>query len=533
MNRYVLNVPVRSWVPQWVAMGVMFLILLTVLMINGAYLGSSIDVSGALGTTREEVLMAYYACSVGMVVANPLVRKVRQILTSKSLLLLDMGLQVVLGLICAETRHIEITILCSFLIGVLKTFLLLEFIILMTPFFSPGNVRSECYSWFYPIVFGGGQLSVPLTAWLANNYHWQYAYYFVTVLLLVTMACVTVFFRDAQKPQTVYLKEIDYRGFFLLSSAYLMIVYVCTYGKNADWFANRYITLFTVLGVVTLVLFAINQRYATKTYISFHPFRHINSVIGYLFTFFTIFLNSDTTLVNSYVQNILNVDNVHANLLGLFTIPGYAIAGVVAFWWFRWQRWRFRYLISAAMGLFACYFATMYWGIGPDSRYEALFLPMVIKGVAMMLCVISFGVYTAEKLEPRYLVSNTFFLISVRSLMTPVFASAFYNNYLYQMQQRCMGKLVEHLTLTEPTAAGRYAQLLQGGLGQGGDYQQAVQLASTNLYGLLQTQGLLLCLKIIFGYLLLAAVVLAVAASLIPFHHTVRVPVVKAGTDMA
>ena len=531
MRRYVLDVPVRPWVPQWLALGVMFLILLSVLMLNGAYVGSSIDVSGALGTTREDVMMAYYACSVGMVVANPFVQKIRQMLTSKSLILADMGVQVCLALICAQSDAIEIIILCSFLIGVLKTFLLLEFIILMTPFFSPNKVRSESYSWFYPIVFGGGQLSVPITAWLASNYHWQYTYYFVIVLLLLTMTCVVVFFRNAQKPRTAYLKEINYRSPFLLSAAYLMIVYVCTYGKNADWFADRYITWFTVLGIVTLLLFAVSQRYARRPYISFQPFRHINSVVGYVFTFFCIFLNSDTTLVNSYVQNILNEDNVHAKLLGLFTKPGYVIAGVIAFWWFRWQRWRFRYLISAAMGLFACYFATMYWGVGPDSRYEALFLPMIVKGMGMMLCVIAFGVYTAEKLEPRYLVSNTFFMISVRSVLTPVFAASFYSNMLYHVQQQSMGRLVEHLTLTDPQAVQRYAQLMQGG--QGGGYQQAEQIANSSLYALLQTQGLLLSLKILFGYLLLAAVILAAVSALIPFHQTVRVPVVKAGADIA
>lgn len=183
------------------------------------------------------------------------------------------------------------------------------------------------------------------------------------------------------------------------------------------------------------------------------------------------------------------------------------------------------------MGLFACYFASLYWGIGPDSRYEALFLSMIVKGMGMMLCVIAFGVYTAEKLDARYLVSNTFFMISVRSLLTPVFAYSFYNNMLYQVQQRSMGRLVEHLTLTDPQAVQRYAELMQGGMGQG--YQQAVQMANSNLYALLQTQGLLLSLKILFGYLLLAAVVLAVASALIPFHQTVRVPVVRAGTDMA
>lgn len=77
------DLPVRRNIPQWIIILTMFMILVNIVLVNGAYLGSSIDVSGALGTVSEDIMMAFYACSTGMVVANPLVQKIRQIMTSK------------------------------------------------------------------------------------------------------------------------------------------------------------------------------------------------------------------------------------------------------------------------------------------------------------------------------------------------------------------------------------------------------------------------------------------------------------------
>ena len=525
--------PTRSWCPQWLSLTTMFLILLSVVLVNGAYLGSSIDVSGSLGTTSEDIMMAYYACSVGMVVANPLVQKMRQVLTSKTLLLSDMALQVLLSLVCAKTEHMEITITCCFFIGMLKTFLLLEFIILLTPLFSPGNVRSEYYSWFYPIVFAGGQISVPLTAWLAYNYQWQYTYYFVIVLMLITMFFVLICFRNARKPEIIPLKEINYRSIFLVSLAYLMIVFVSIYGKILDWFSSDIICGFSIGGVLFLVLFLIHQRFANKPYIYLRPLKHIKSVIGYLFMFICIFFNSDTTLINSYVNNILNLDSVHANLLSLWSIPGYIFAGIIGFWWFRFQRWRFRYLISAALWMYALYFAFVYFEISPESKYEFLFFPMILKGMGMMLLIIAFGVYTAEDFNVPYLVSNTFFMITTRSALAPVISYSVLSNWLYRLQINSMNCLSDHLTLTNFDAVQRYTQSFNDALSKGWGYDTSSLLANSNIYDMLQTQGLLLSIKIIFGYLLMAAIVFAIISSFIPFHKTVKVAVVKTNVDMA
>ena len=64
-----LDVPVRQWVPDWLGIAILFIILLPVTMLNGSYTGSSLEVSNTLGTYTEDITMGYYATSAGMAIA--------------------------------------------------------------------------------------------------------------------------------------------------------------------------------------------------------------------------------------------------------------------------------------------------------------------------------------------------------------------------------------------------------------------------------------------------------------------------------
>lgn len=93
--------------------------------------------------------------SAGMAIAYPIEPKVLDALSSKFLLLTDLSIQFLLSWVCARSQNIDLVIICSFFIGFLKGFLMLWFIRRATKIFSPKNVRSEFYSYFYPLVFAG------------------------------------------------------------------------------------------------------------------------------------------------------------------------------------------------------------------------------------------------------------------------------------------------------------------------------------------------------------------------------------------
>lgn len=532
MGAVQLSIPVRPWVPRWLGIVTAFVVLLPIMLINGAYTGNMLDVSNALGVLSEDISMAYYSASAGMAVAYPLVPKIRTILTTKTVLLCDLFLQIVLSLVCARTSHIDVVIVCSFLIGLLKAFAMLEVISMIKPFLSPGNIRSEFYAYFYPLVFSAGQVSMVLTAQLAYTYQWQYMYYFVILLLLVAIVFVLAFFRYGRTPITFPFREIDWIGIAEIAAVLLMTIFVFTYGKTLDWFASRKISVFACLIPLLLFLFLRRQRRSAKPYIRLEVLKSRKAVVGYLYMMLAMFFSSSSTLITNYTTSVLRLDSIHVNRLYLWMIPGFVVAAALCFWWFRLQCWRFRTLVFWGLFCFSAYLGLLYFGLTPGGTYEYLYLPMFFRGAGMMILFIAFGVFVVEDLDPKLMIYNAFFLIACRSVLAPALSSSFFSNALYRLQQQSLHILAEGVDLLNPLAASRYTSGLQSALAGGHSLADAQLLATNGLYTTLQVQSLLLSIKILAGSTLLVAVVLMIVSRFIPFHKTLKVKAVKTGEDM-
>lgn len=527
-----LEIPVRRWVPPWLGVASIFLVVLPVIMLNGSYTGSMLEVANTLGSNTEDITMGYYAASVGMAIAYPIIPKVLGAFSTKFLLLSDMLLQLLLSWICANSQQVDTLIMCSFIIGFLKGFLMFWFIRRTQFIFSPKNVRSEFYSFFYPLVYGGGQLSMIITAELAYHYNWKYMYYFMMLLLLITILVVIICFRNDRPTKKVGWEELHIREMVIVSVGVLMLMYVLNYGKILDWMSSTRIWLYIVIAPMLIALFIWSQHHSKSPYVSLAPLFHFKTVLGYFYMMLVMFFSSSTTLLTNYMTTILKIDSTHTYSLYIYLLPSYLIGGFICFWWFRWQRWRFRFLIAGGMACFALFFGILYFGISPDSTYEMLFFPVFLRGLGMLVLIIAFALFAVENLNPNILMSNTFFLILFRSALTPIVASSFYSNCLYHLQQKYMHSLAESLTLVDSMAASEYTNALNNALAQGHGYAEGLQMATTNLYTTLQQQSLLLALKEILGYMFVIAVVITVISRFIPFHKTVRIKFAKTGEDM-
>lgn len=527
-----LELPLRRWVPDWLGLASIFVIILPVTMLNGSYTGSMLEVSGTLGTNKEDITMGYYAASAGMAIAYPIIPKVLGAFSTKFLLLADMLLQFFLSWICAHTQQVDILIVCSFFIGFLKGFLMLWFIRRAKMIFSPTNVRSEFYSYFYPLVYGGGQLSMIITAELAYYYNWKYMYYFMMLLILVSILVVIVCYRHDRPLKKISIEELHIREMFIIAAGVLMLMYVINYGKVLDWMSSPRICLYIVTAPMLIALFVWIQYHSDTPYASLRPLYHFKTLLGYFYMMLVMFFSTSTSLLTSYMTSILQVDSTHTYSLYVFLLPGYVLGAFICFWWFRWQQWRFRFLIAGGMGCFAAFFGMLFFGISPGSTYEMLYFPIFLRGLGMMILIIAFALFAVENLNPKLLQSNSFFLITFRSVLAPVLATSFYSNLLYNLEQKYMSSLSENFTLVDALAASRYTDALNSGLAKGHGYAEGMQLATSGLYSTLQQQSLLLALKEILGYLFVVTLIIAVISRFIPFHKTVRINFTKTGDDM-
>ena len=218
-----LGLPVRRWVPDWLALASVFIVILPVLMVNGSYTGSMLEVSNTLGTNTEDITMGYYATSAGFAIGYPIVPKVLSAIPEKMMLVVNLTLQFLLSWVCARSQNVDILIVASFVIGFLKGFMMLWFIRMARFIFSPKDVRSEFYSYFFPLAFGFGQLSMVLTAELAYHYNWKYMYYFMMILMLISILTVIVCYRQDKKAEKIPLSEFHFRE-MMVAAGFLHLV---------------------------------------------------------------------------------------------------------------------------------------------------------------------------------------------------------------------------------------------------------------------------------------------------------------------
>jgi uncharacterized membrane protein YvbJ len=69
-------------------------------------------------------------------------------------------------------------------------------------------------------------------------------------------------------------------------------------------------------------------------------------------------------------------------------------------------------------------------------------------------------------------------------------------------------------------------------LAQGHPLTEAQQLATQALYNSTQIQALVVSIKQLIGYMLIAAIVIMVISRFTPFHKTLKVAVLRTGEDM-
>lgn len=523
--------PFKPWVPSWLQIVVAFLILLPVMMINGAYIGSNVDVSSYLGVISEDINMAYYSCSVGMAVAYLIVPKIRVVLNTKTTIIMDLLFQVFFSLICARTNYIEIIIICSFFIGYFKAFTMRETIFMLMAPFSPSNTRNEFYAKFYPITLTCSQLSLVLTAIVAYDFNWQYMYYLMILMLLIAIFAVIICMPsfDLKSVFQIPYTKIDWLSFFLISVCWMCIIYVTTYGKVHDWFNSRNIIIGTLLIPITGGLF-LRRQMGPNPILDMSILKNRNSTTVFVLSFVLMFYASFNTLVSSYTSNVLRLDSAHVNQLYLYSVPGFIVGGIICYIWFK-KEIRMAWLIFLGFACFTLAIAILYFQLSPVGVYQNLYSLMFLRGIAMLVLFVAFAIYGIYGLQPKQMPYNSFFLISSRSVLAPAVSSSILSNWLYRLQQRNITYLVQNVDMQNPIAATNYSGYLKNALAQGWSFEDANRLASNSLFQTVQVQAVAVSIKTIAGWMLIFGIIL-LAIIILYFLRFAPVKLIMIGRDM-
>ncbi|PQA54531.1 MFS transporter [Siphonobacter curvatus] len=493
--------PFNAWLPKaLIPLGVLILLVPT-LALSGVYPANSADLVGGLGTLSEYVMMANYASTIGMLCSYPLLLKVKGYWNSRTVLLLSYGATLVLSVLCAETTYPEVMVGASFLIGFFKMFAMIELIIPIMFMISSVGDRARFYAFFYPLSIGIGQGSAYVTAAISYTYGWSYVYYVMVLATLVCLILTLLLYHNDPLEKRAPIQSIDGLSVVLLFSSLMLLNYVLCFAKYENWGESLTLQGASFGFLLTLIGFIGRQNYLTHPFLDLSVMKSKNVRLAlFLILVMGIFFAS-SSLQSAITTGILRYDALTSAKLNLWMLPGVLLGGIVCLVWFKYQG-GFKGIILLGFAAFTLYHLLLYFTVSPDMGLHDFYIPLVFKGLGLLLLYVGLGLYLANKMTMVGMINSGALMILFRSFVGPALFSAVYAFGLYQGQQQHLVNLAGKMDALDPLVTSRYLAARQSGTSLGPEAAQ--MMGARALLGSVQMQAVLLTVKEWMGYIVLA-----------------------------
>lgn len=231
----------------------------------------------------------------------------------------------------------------------------------------------------------GPAIGPTLGGWLTNNFSWHWMF-IINLPFGVIIAAQVFASDDLDKPEKGLFKHIDWFG--LISMAFFLgcLEYVLDEGPRNDWFSDSHI----IIGFITMLVAGISFFWHSLTHddpiVDIKIFADRNFAIGSIITFIVgialyglvyilpLFLGQVRGMNASQIGHIMMVMGVTMFFFAPFAgsiIPKFDARITVTLG-----------LLIATLGIWLNAQMTI------ETGYDQLFLPQVLRGIGMMLCLI-------------------------------------------------------------------------------------------------------------------------------------------------
>ncbi|MCA1491933.1 DHA2 family efflux MFS transporter permease subunit [Sinorhizobium alkalisoli] len=283
----------------------------------------------------------------------------------------------------------------------------------------------------------------------AFSWHWLFL---VNVIPGIIVASLTWTFIDFDKPELGLMKKFDWWGLFSMAIFLGSLEYVLEEGNANDWFNDTHIVMGAVAVALGALVFFHRAFAAEFPVVDLRAFANRNFTFGSLFSFVMgIGLYGLTYLYPLYLGRIRGYDSLMigetmfvSGLAMFFTAP---VAGFLAG----------RLDPRLMMGIGFAGFAAGTWMMGhltADWDFWELFVPQILRGCSLMLCMVPINNIALGTLPPER-VRNASGLFNLTRNLGGAVGLAIINTILTARQDFHYARLAEHVQWGNPEAVDR------------------------------------------------------------------------------
>ena len=474
---------VPNFVPRRLKPWIFIFFVLIVQFSGGVYLAAVTDMVGSTALMQEDVLMAGYASLIGMSINFCVMFRLKFRFSNRISLLACCIVLIVANYICSITTNVAVLVATCFFAGWFRMWATFACNSTIQLWITPVRDMSIFFCYVYIIVDGVIQLSGIATIYTAFFSQWEYMHYIMTALLALMMVLVIILVRPVKGPMQIPLLGIDWLGSMLWSVFMLCFTFVFVYGNYFDWWEATEICWATYLGLACLAINLWRATFLHHPYITIQALTNrnvIRATMVYL-VFFTL-MATEHVFEHSYAAAILGFDETNLIDLNWYVFAGIVVGCGFTYFTFALHRWRYRTMTLIAFVLAAIYLGWFYFSIDYGVEKEMLFVPLFIRGIASVIISIVFLTSIVQSglhffVFPQALTVNGF----TGAVMGAAFGPA------------VVGELLNHVMVKNVSLIGSAFT----------DHS----IPAAQIIGMVQQQALVVSMKEIYGWLLIAAII--------------------------
>jgi len=291
-------------------------------------------IAGGLGTSLDEATWVLTSYLVANAVVLPLSAWLARVFGRKNYYMTCVALFTISSFLCGIAPNLELLIFFRVLQGIAGGGLAPSEQSMLVDAFPPSK-RAAAFGLYSMAIVCAPALGPTLGGWITDNSSWRWIFFInipVGILsLFLTSQLVSdppAFTEERRRLKASGSAKVDYLGILLFAVGFGCLEVVLDKGQEDDWFGSSFITTFTVVAVIALIVAIVWELNHKDPVVDLSLLKNRNFAIACaLFFLFGFIIFSTTVLIPQLLQTLNNYD---ATTAGMALTPGAIVIVLMA-----------------------------------------------------------------------------------------------------------------------------------------------------------------------------------------------------------
>ena len=415
---------IRPWIYLCIAM---------CFQLSGArYLGPLNEIIGADGLMREDILMCMYCNLAGMALWFPMLFRMKFRFSNKQLLTAASITVIITNLLTAYVTFLPLLWFICFVEGIAKIQGTFECMSNIQLWMTPKRDMKIFFPILHVVILSAIAFQDLLSSYFGYLGDWRLMHYFVIglqcIVLLILTTCVH-HFKFTNQP----LYGIDWTSMVLWAVLMVLTAFMLDYGEHYDWFHSKVIWYLLGFIIITFSMILWRMNNNRHPYISPNVFTKFKFVkpIFILIMIYEAVMGTEYVLEEVFLEEGLDYGTLTNSALVWPVWIGNISGCAIAFLWMQIVN-RFTYVRLGMLGtcFLGAYVILMYFRVTPELNIQALYLPLICRGVAYACLSIMFMVSLHDCMDFQHFFQGLMVFNGLHMVIGGCIGCAFYSKGL-------------------------------------------------------------------------------------------------------